>query len=264
LCVNLRAVPAVITLTTDFGTGDGYVGAMKGVILSLLPGATVVDVTHEVPRHDVAAAAHVLATAAPLYPPGTVHLVVVDPGVGGARRALAVDDGRYRYVGPDNGVFARVLPSARAVHQISAPAFMRQRPSATFHGRDVFAPAAAKLAAGAAIAEAGPAVTFATPAAPEPGRVVHVDRFGNLITDIAGDGLDPSCGVRVGRTRIVGISRTYDDVTRGRVLAYVGSGGTLEIAVREGSAASKLGVKRGARVTLVHPAARGPRRRRGA
>jgi S-adenosylmethionine hydrolase len=256
-------VAAIVTLTTDFGTVDGYVGAMKGVILARAPDATIVDLTHDVPPQDVAAAAFALAQAAPCFPPGTIHVVVVDPGVGGPRREVIVEHGGQRFVGPDNGVFALAAPSARAGFHITAPGFRRDPAAPTFHGRDVFAPAAARLAAGAAPSEAGPEVALEGSLGPRPlllsntgrqvtGHVVHVDRFGNLVTDIPTDALPESeAAVRVGTVEISPIRSTYADVRKGEVVAYVGSSGTLEIAVREGSAFEHLAVGRGAPVLVV-------------
>jgi S-adenosylmethionine hydrolase len=254
---------AIVTLTTDFGTADGYVGAMKGVILARAPGTTVVDITHEVPPQDVAAAAFALRQAARCFPPGTIHVVVVDPGVGGKRREVIVEDGGHRFVGPDNGVFALAAPTARTGWHIVAPAFRRDPAAPTFHGRDVFAPAAARLAAGAPPSEAGPEVTLEGSLAPRPlllsnsgrqvtGHVVHVDRFGNLVTDIPLDALpEQSAAVRIGSVEVAPIRTTYTDVRKGEVVAYVGSSGTLEIAVREGSAFEHLDVGRGAPVLVV-------------
>lgn len=255
----------LVTLTTDFGTADGYVGAVKGVILSLSPGVQIVDITHDVPPQDVAAAAFALAQAAPYFPAGTVHVAVVDPGVGGARHGVVVDDGRQRFVGPDNGVFELAVPVPVAAYEITAPAFRRGTVAATFHGRDVFAPAAARLAAGAHPEEAGPKVALEgrLPGAPAlrvspdgrtlRGRIVHVDRFGNLITDIPAARLGEGARVRAGRASLK-VTTTYVSVARGKPLAYVGSSGTLEIAVRDGSAARRLGLRRGAPVTVTHAA----------
>jgi S-adenosyl-L-methionine hydrolase (adenosine-forming) len=240
----------IITLTTDFGTQDGYVGAVKGVILSMAPAVTIVDVAHDVPPHDVQVAAFVVAQAAPFFPDGTVHVVVVDPGVGGARAGVVIDDGRQRYVGPDNGVFGLAVPEPRAVHEITAQAFRRGTVSATFHGRDVFAPAAARLALGARVEDAGPKTALKVAVREGFGRVVHVDRFGNLVTDIPAARLPDKSRVTVGRLRLTALSRTYEDVARGKPLAYVGSAGTLEIAVREGSAAKRYGIKRGTKVLV--------------
>jgi S-adenosyl-L-methionine hydrolase (adenosine-forming) len=244
-----RVAPGLVTLTTDFGTADGYVGAMKGVLHRVAPGVVVVDITHAIARHDIAAGAHALATAAPWYPPGTVHVAVVDPGVGGARRGVVVVAGEQIFVGPDNGLFALLAPSA--AYEIAAADFRAERVSSTFHGRDVFAVAAARLASGAAPAQAGPAVTLEgrLPGGSGP-RVVHVDAFGNLVTDVAGE------AARGRRVRVAGrdvgpLRRTFEDVAAGELVAYVGSGGTVEIAVREGSAAEVLGAGRGAPVELV-------------
>ncbi len=241
-----------MTLTSDFGAEDGYVGAMKGVILSRAPGVTLVDITHAVARHDIAAAANALADAAPCFPPGTVHLAVVDPGVGGARTPVVVVAGGHSFVGPDNGLFSLVAPEPEAAYAISDPAFRRAVVSATFHGRDVFAPAAARLALGAAPHQAGPPVALVGRLDLARGhRVVHVDRFGNLVTDIAG--VPANARVRIAGRAIAGISQTYESVAVGELCAYVGSRGTIEIAVREGSAAELLAAGRGTPVDVEEP-----------
>ncbi len=252
---------AVVTLLTDFGTRDGYVGAMKGVILSLAPTATIVDITHDVPPQDIAAAAFVLAQAAPLYPRGTIHVVVVDPGVGGRRRGVVLESDGQLYVGPDNGVLCLAAPVEEG-WEITAADFRRPEVSATFHGRDVFAPTAARLAAGAAASAAGPRVALEGRLAPRPvlfshngrqvtGHVVHVDRFGNLITDIVSAVLPARCAVRIGSVEVPRLGVAYEDVARGEVVAYVGSAGTLELAVRDGAASEVLGVGRGAPVVVM-------------
>jgi S-adenosylmethionine hydrolase len=239
---------AIVTLTTDFGQEDGYVGAMKGVLLSRAPGVTLVDITHDLPRHDIAAAANALLDAAPHFPPGTVHLAVVDPGVGGARAAVVVAAAGQLFVGPDNGVFALVAPRPDAAHAIEDPAFRGEMISATFHGRDLFAPAAARLALGAPPAAAGPAVALRGRLDIGPGhRVVHVDRFGNLVTNIAGS--PPPARVRLAGGAVA-VRTTYESVAAGELVAYVGSRGTIEIAVREGSAAALLGAGRGTAVEV--------------
>jgi len=242
---------AIVTLTTDFGDRDGYVGAMKGVLLTRAPGVTLVDITHGVPPHDVVAAANALVDAAPHFPPGTVHLAVVDPGVGGARAAVVVAAGGHLFVGPDNGIFSLVAPRPEAVHAIAQPEFRAAAVAATFHGRDLFAPAAARLALGAPAHAAGPPVELRGRLDLPPGesRVVHIDRFGNLVTDIAGD-LPAATGFRIAGQAIAGISQTYESVAPGELCAYVGSRGTIEIAVREGSAAARLGAARGSPVEV--------------
>ncbi|MBN2289631.1 MAG: SAM-dependent chlorinase/fluorinase [Candidatus Glassbacteria bacterium] len=249
-----------ITLTTDFGTRDGYVGAMKGVIRSIAPEAVLEDITHRITPGRVAEAAFVLENFHACYPPGTVHLVVVDPGVGGPRRALAVRSGGRFYVGPDNGVFEAVFSADRqpACYELTNERYHRKPVSPTFHGRDIFAPAAAHLAAGLSPEELGPpahdplrlegAACSARPGGlPLTGHVVHIDRFGNLVTDLRLRDLEAvsadksrirvsCCGVEID-----GVSEFYAQANRGKFLALIGSSGRLEVALREGSAAAKLG-----------------------
>ncbi len=283
----------LVTLLTDFGTADGYVGTMKGVIFSIVPNARLVDISHEIAPQNVRQAAYVLYTAYPFFPARTVHLVVVDPGVGGARRPIAMRTPAGAFVGPDNGVFSYVMACepAEALVELVNPRYRLPQVSHTFHGRDVFAPAAAHLAAGVSIAALGPPVrdpiTFALPRL-EMGRdgvtgeVLHADRFGNVITSIgrlmwSGDELvlEPVFQSRTaspgrlgqdgeGRWRfgageatvvvagreIAGVCHTYAEVEVGRTLALVGSEGHLEIAVREGSAAERLGLRPGDPVRL--------------
>lgn len=241
----------LVTLLTDFGTADGYVGEMKGVLLTAVPEVRVVDISHDVPPQDVELARLAVARYWRRYPTGSIHLVVVDPAVGSSRRALAVaSDGRY-LVGPDNGVLspALLLPGARAV---SIPVPPNAAP--TFHGRDVFAPAAAALAAGATLESLGtPVADPVVRRTPEPvresdgtvrGVVIAVDRFGNAITNLV--------GVRDGNVQVAGkrvaVQRTYADVASAEPLALVGSSGLLEVAVRDGNAAATLGIARGATV----------------
>ncbi len=254
----------IVTLTTDFGSADGYVAAMKGVLYSRAPRATVVDLSHEIPPFDIAAAAFVLWQAAPYYPPETVHVCVVDPGVGSERRGLAAVSHGQLFVGPDNGVFTPFLDDSAQIVALANPDLWLPKASATFHGRDLFVPAAVHLAQGLALAECGPRVTdpVRLPAweiRREVGAlvaaVVHVDRFGNAIT-----GLDRSYLVGLGGApqqaelpdgRAVPLRHTYADAAPGEALALVGSSGLVEIAVREGSAAQQLGLARGAIVRFV-------------
>jgi S-adenosylmethionine hydrolase len=253
---------AIITLTTDFGLADGYVGIMKGVILGIARDVELVDLSHDIPPQDVREAIYVLDGAAPYFPAGTVHLAVVDPGVGSERRALVVRTGRACYVGPDNGLFTRPLaePGVQA-WELDRPEFWRPQVSSTFHGRDIFAPVAAHLANGVPAAEMGHAIAdpvrlaVAGPARAADGairgQVVHVDRFGNLITDVptswvAGEGW--RCGI--GGETIMGLSGTYAAADPGALLMLIGSGGTLEIAERNGNAARRLGVVVGEEVCL--------------
>ena len=277
----------IVTLTTDFGLADGYVAAMKGAMLRVAPDVRLVDVSHAVAPQDVMGAAFVLAQALPHMPDETVHLVVVDPGVGTDRRAVAVrvehdtEHGvqAFTFVGPDNGVLSLLLADpgcggavVGAVVLDRPEAWGRPDPPATFHGRDVFGPVAARLAAGASLGEVGSAIGALTPLHwPLPiadaqgidGMVLHIDRFGNCLTNISreaveglGDGL-VTC--YVGSAVVRGVSATYGSVAPGEALALVGSGGHLEVAVNGGSAAALLSVRRGATVTLLTDSDRAPR-----
>lgn len=253
---------AIVTLTTDFGTRDAYVAAMKGAILGIARAVQLVDVTHEVAPHDVEEGALALEAAAPYFPPGTVHVAVVDPGVGTARRGVAVVARGQVFVGPDNGLFTPFLVGdGWTAFELAAPEFRLRAVSRTFHGRDVFAPAAAHVAAGVDPARLGPRVTdpvrLPWPAprrtgAGVAGVVVHVDRFGNLVTSIPAEavaGLGADAAVVVAGRRLALVS-TYGALARGRAGALVGSSGRIEIAVREGSAARRLRAGRGTRVVL--------------
>ena len=241
---------SIITLLTDFGTSDSYVAEIKGVLLSRAPTATVVDVSHDVPAGDVRAGRYILSRVWPRFPAGTVHLAVVDPGVGTARRALAAQAGGHSFVGPDNGLLSGLPEDARFV---TLPVLRDASP--TFHGRDVFAPAAARLAAGARLDEIGTPVADvvrlagAAPRVAESavlGEVVYTDRFGNLISNIPKDLIRMGAAITVGETTIGPVRRTFGDVAVGMLVAYIGSGGTVEIGVRQGSAARVLGVAVGA------------------
>ena len=243
-------MPTRITLLTDFETRDGYVGAMKGVFASLAPDALVDDIGHDVPPGDVEAAAWALGAYWNRYPAGTVHVVVVDPGVGTKRDAIAIEvDGRFM-VAPDNGVVAWALREAdgdAVVVELERPADI----SSTFHGRDLFAPVAARLANGEPLSAVGtPKPGIVRLPWPEPvqhargvdGVVVHVDRFGNLITNLPAEMVSGDCTIRVGIME-VDVHRTYGDVPSGDLVAHVGSRGLIEIAVRDGRAAERLGGK---------------------
>jgi S-adenosylmethionine hydrolase len=243
---------AIITLLTDFGTSDTYVAEIKAVLLSRAPGATLVDVSHEVPPGDVRAAQYLLARAWSRFPAGTVHLVVVDPGVGTERRALAAAVEGHTFVAPDNGVLSIIAAGARFV---SLPVLRDASP--TFHGRDVFAPAAARLAAGARLEALGSRISdprsFPPPAprregADVVGEVVHVDRYGNLVSNIPPDLVRPNMIFLIAGQVVGVLRRTFGDVAPGASLAYMGSAGTVEIAVRDGSAGRLLGAGVGAEI----------------
>jgi S-adenosylmethionine hydrolase len=243
----------IVTLLTDFGTADGYVAEMKGALLARAGGATLVDVTHEIPPGDVAEAAYLLGRTWRAFPDGTVHLAVVDPGVGSGRRALAVEAAGHRFVAPDNGLLSSVLRDGTA-RVVALP--VPSSASPTFHGRDVFAPAAARLAAGESLAALGPAIGDPVLLPPPRlelrggdlvGEVVHVDRFGTLVTSLPGGAVAPGCAVRVGATGVP-LRTTVADVARGALVAFTGSGGMVEIGVRDGRADAVLGAGRGAEV----------------
>jgi S-adenosylmethionine hydrolase len=248
---------AIITLTTDFGTADGYVGAMKGVIARIAgshPAPLVVDLAHDIPPGDIAHAAWVVATATTEFPHGSIHVVVVDPGVGGSRREVIIRSGGRWYVGPDNGVFAYIAERSSEVYVIENERFRAEHVSRTFHGRDVFAPTAAAIASGEDPSTAGPGpwtkLTGRLPWGPrerEVGRIVHIDRFGNLISDLPE--AEAGAAIAVG-SEVLTLVGTYEDVAPGQLLACIGSAGTVEIAVRDGRADRQLAVARGA---LVHP-----------
>ncbi len=254
----------LITLTTDFGERDFYVAAMKGVILSRCPQASVVDLGHALPPRDLVAAALFLEGAAPHFPDGTIHVAVVDPGVGTLRHPVAVRAGNQCFVCPDNGLLTLVLKHL-PLHEarvIASPACMAVSISPTFHGRDVFAPAAAYLAAGNPFCEIGPVQeTLHKLNIPEPawvsetrldGAVIHVDAFGNLVTNITAAWLigKKIRRLRVGLLTLKGIASTFADVPEGEPLAYFGSSGRLEIAVNQGHAANQYGVARNSTVEL--------------
>ena len=272
-----------IVLTTDFGTSDAFVGVMKGVILTINPDATIIDLTHEIGPQNLRQGAFVLGVNHSYFPPGAIHVAVVDPGVGTTRKPIVLETPAAKFVGPDNGLFSEVikaylpgdappandgaqvvLPHPLKAWELAAPRFRLHPVSNTFHGRDVFAPAAAHLSLGVGPEELGPAVSELTylplnkPSSVEAaviGEVIYTDRFGNLGTNISAIGLGEwgtdgaSALVEIGPRRIVGLSRTFHDNLDGRagqpdglpLVALIGSNGYLEIAVRDGNAAETLG-----------------------
>jgi S-adenosylmethionine hydrolase len=267
--------PRPITLTSDFGTSDAYVAAMKGVILSVNPRAVIVDITHNVSPQSVIQAVVLTQSAWPLFPADAIHVAVVDPGVGTDRRAVAVQGPVGTYVGPDNGVLSSALPEKSRpdedapsavslpdgyrAHEITSLRVLRQPVSATFEGRDVFAPAAAHLSLGLRLEELGPPIDRILTYPPLRalrcadgtllGRVVHIDRFGNLITDIRhGDLPSTDFAVEIGATAVPGPARTYGEALG--LAAIVGSSGYLEVALPGGNAAAALDVAVGAPVRL--------------
>jgi S-adenosylmethionine hydrolase len=256
----------LITLLTDFGTQDAYVGSMKGVILGLNPEVALVDLTHDLPPQDVMAGALVLAASAPFFPAGTIHLAVVDPGVGSHRRALAARCRGHFWVGPDNGLFHLIFrqsPDLKIVSLKEAEYFLTPV-SDTFHGRDIFAPVAAHLSLGVELSRFGPAMTDPVSLEiPEPafgpaevkGEIIYVDRFGNLVSNLPALDLKEWLGGRrfslqVGSLKLRELSRIYTDAAPGEFLALPGSHGWLEIACARDNAARRLGLGPGQAVVI--------------
>ena len=255
--------PGLITITTDFGASDNYVGVMKGVILRINPSASIVDISHHVSPQDVLQGAFVLGTGVKYFPKGTIHIGVVDPGVGSSRDALVLTGPDGHFVGPDNGIFSlamgedseglatgrRPLPEGWTARRITNSKYMLEHVIATFHGRDVFAPAAAYLSLGVSPDDLGPEVyeimrlPFPAPVKHDGGllgQVVYVDRFGNLVTNIGDKDL-----ADWGQTRVKICGRVIDRLSQyyaqgGSLAALIGSAGYLEVAVKNGSAAEEL------------------------
>ena len=259
-------MPPVITLTTDFGVKDHYVGAMKAVLLSISENVRLVDISHQIPPQDIMAGAWVVRNSAMLFPPNTVHLVVVDPGVGTKRKPIAIRIEDQLFVGPDNGIFSLITDQYDYEGvELSNSDFWRSDPSSTFHGRDIFAPVAAHLANGVKMSELGDPIEkletyrWAVPISDRDGVqgwIVHIDHFGNLISNIpesmireAGD--DANVKIYVGNTIFDTIVNTFGDVPDGEPAAYIGSSGVLEIAINKGDAKEMLGVEKGAQVSIV-------------
>ena len=247
-----------ITLLTDFGTADYFVGAMKGVILSINPQAVIADITHEIPAQDVAAGAFTLLAAHDTFPAGTIHVAVVDPGVGSTRRPIVVRAGEHLFVGPDNGIFTYIYDrhSSFEVIRISETKYFRHPVSNTFHGRDIFAPVAAALSTGVDPSSLGPRISdpvrLSIPTGPQ---IIHIDRFGNLITNITRDQLTDGTRLSVNGSVISAFRNFFgEDVGKpDEPFAIWGSAGFLEIAVNGGSAAEILRVKRGDQIeTLIN------------
>ncbi len=263
-----------IVLVTDFGLSDTYVGVMKGVIAGIAPQATVIDLTHAIPPQDVQAAFAIL-TSYQDFPSGTIFCCVVDPEVGSGREALALETperNAYTFVFPDNGLLMPILQEASItkVVRLDNPAYHHKKASNTFHGRDIFAPVSAHLAAGVALEHLGspydPAslrrLEWPQPRAIENGfeaHIIHIDHFGNLVTNVKGEGLEGPRArwiITCGGLRLRGISATFADALPGETLAYLGSSGYLELAIRQGNAAQSWNARRGDPVRVLRGASR--------
>lgn len=256
----------IITLTTDFGQKDYYVSAMKAVMLEILPDVRFIDISHEIPPQDIMAGSWVVKNSTPLFPEKTVHLVVVDPGVGTDRNPVAVQVNNQYYIGPDNGIFSLLTDQHdfKAI-RLSNQTYWRDSPSNTFHGRDIFAPVAAHLAAGVSLEELGTPIDdlvryrWAEPIADKDGIqgwILHIDRFGNLISNLSEELINEVISgkevkIYVGNTILDEIVTTFGSVPEGEPAALIGSSGMLEIGINKGSAEEMLGVQKGAQISLV-------------
>lgn len=262
--------PAIITLTTDFGLNDHFVGAMKGVMLQTTPDAQIVDISHAVQPFDILDGALTISQAYSYFPSGTVHVVIVDPGVGTARRPIILTGDRHLFVAPDNGVLSMIYDREEriSVRHVTAEHYFLQPRSNTFHGRDIFAPVAASLAKGVEVSRFGDEITdYVRFAAPRPkpvdertlrGIVLKIDRFGNLITNITPadmprlfESAPPAFKITVGKAQATRICANYSQGAPAEVFGILGSMGYLEIATNRGSAFQLLGAGKGSDVSIV-------------
>ncbi|WP_069131147.1 SAM hydrolase/SAM-dependent halogenase family protein [Rhodohalobacter halophilus] len=256
----------IVTLTTDFGLQDHYVSVMKAVMLEVSPDLRFIDISHQIPPQDIMAGAWVLKNASMEFPPGTVHLVVVDPGVGTERHAVAVKIQDQLFVGPDNGIFSLIGDEYEyEAYRLSNSKFWKKKPSNTFHGRDIFAPVAAHLANGVSLSDLGEPVEelvtyrWAVPISDRDGIqgwVIHIDRYGNLVTNITSEMIRESVNssrfrIYAGNTILDKIVPTFNSVEDGEPAAYIGSSDTLEIAINKGNAQEMLGVQKGAQISII-------------
>ncbi|MDX1591991.1 MAG: SAM-dependent chlorinase/fluorinase [Balneolaceae bacterium] len=257
--------PPIITLTTDFGLQDHYVSAMKGVMLGITDNVRFVDVSHQIPPQDIMAAAWVVRNASICFPPGTIHLVVVDPGVGTDRDPIALKIKNQIFVGPDNGIFSLIADEYDyEAWKLTNREFWAGNPSNTFHGRDLFSPVAAHIANGVPLSDLGERITklvtyrWAVPITDSDGVqgwIIHIDRFGNLVSNIPEEMIRDTIGksrfrIYAGNTILNEIVSTFNSVPDGEPVAYIGSSGTLEIAINKGNAQEMLGVQKGAQVSI--------------
>lgn len=256
----------VITLTTDFGLKDYYVSAMKAVILGIAPDSRIVDISHDIPSQDIMAGSWILKNSAMLFPKGTVHTVVVDPGVGTKRDPIALRIGDQYFVGPDNGIFSLLTEDHEyEAVRLTKQQYWREEVSRTFHGRDIFAPAAAHLAAGVSLNDLGEPldelVTYrwTVPIVDKDGiegMVIHIDKYGNLITNITQSQIEEvvdgkNIKIYIGNTILENIEDTFGAVAEGEPVAYIGSSGMLEVGINKGDAEEMLSVQKGAQVSLI-------------
>jgi hypothetical protein len=253
----------IITLTTDFGTQDGYAGAIKGVILGINPKVKIVDISHQIPAQNILAGAFCLYNSASLFPNGTIHVAVVDPGVGSKRKAILIQTERHYLIGPDNGIFGLLLrkDKVKKVIELRNLKHFFGKISPTFHGRDIFAPVAAYLSLGVKPEEFGPESSglrkltlprIKKSKAKIIGQIIHIDNFGNLVSNVTAQDLGPvkKMSVSIKAHTLTKLSRTFAQVKRGELLAYIGSADFLELGLREGSACLKLKARIGDKVEI--------------
>ncbi len=255
----------VITLTTDFGLQDYYVSAMKAIILGIAPDVRLVDISHDIPSQDIMAGSWILRNSAMLFPSGTVHTVVVDPGVGTDRNSIALKIEDQYFVGPDNGIFSPLTEERdfKAVC-LTNKKYWREDTSNTFHGRDIFAPVAAHLSRGVELEELGDPIDelvtyrWTVPIADKDGlqgMVIHIDKFGNLVTNLSQSLIeefkDKNVKIYLGNTILEEIVTTFGSVPDGEPVAFIGSSGMLEIGINKGSAEEMLGVQKGAQISVI-------------
>jgi len=242
----------IITLLTDFGLKDNYVGVMKGVILRINPSISIIDISHSISPHNIKEAAFVLLNSYEYFPSKTVHVVVVDPGVGGRRKPIVVKTKKYFFVGPDNGVFTHIYENNAKVYEIKNSAHFLAEPSSTFHARDIFAPVAAHISKGVDVSQIGKKVSsyerfeIEKPEISEDkitGKIVYVDRFGNLVTNIPKEVITKKLSTILIKDEVIDkINDSYDESKKGTLLAIIGSTGNLEISVNQGSAKNFLNI----------------------
>lgn len=258
----------VISLLTDFGNQDAYVGIMKGVIAGINPGAHIIDICHNVPPHDVFSGAYLLSASYNYFPKGTIHVAVIDPGVGSARGIVCVETQDYLFLAPNNGLLSFIARKERLknIIHVTRSKYFLPSPGHTFHGRDIFAPVAAHLSRGIKTRQLGvkidqlerldiPEPRFKKPGQLE-GQIIAIDRFGNLITNITrthGESLaldQKNREVIIGKKKILGLSKAYADVSDGKPLTLIGSAGFLEISVNQGNAQKYFNVDRGSKISI--------------
>lgn len=247
---EVRVTSGIITLLTDFGLTDHYAGAMKGVILGIAREARIVDLSHDVTPYQIREGGYLLGQSWRYFPEGTTHVAVIDPGVGSERRAIVAEAAGHRFVLPDNGLLASAGVEPAAAYEITNAELMRSAISRTFHGRDIFAPAAAHFARGTPIEEAGRRIEELVRLEKAEAQVIHIDRFGNIVTSYRAEELPAGSGVRIGGVTVREKYGSYAAAPAGELFLIEGSGGFVEISMRQASAAEKIGATAGTRVEI--------------